>query len=415
MTPAQAAEAAVAAHAPLRAQRAFVLFVAARVASGLAQQMVAVAVGWQVYAITGSALDLGLVGLAQFLPAFALMLPAGQAADRFDRRRVLQACLVTEAAAALVLLAGSATGHIGVTAIFGSVMLIGAARAFQMPAMQAFLPLLVPRALLPRAIAVNASSTQAAVIVGPALGGLVYALGPAAVYGVSLALFVATALAIVLIRVASAQVRAAAATLRSVFAGIAFIRRQPEILGAISLDMFGTLLGGATALLPIYARDILHTGPLGLGLLRSSSAVGALAMTVWLARYPIRSRVGPRVFASVGVVGVTTIVFGVSTSFGLSLAALAALGAADMVSVVVRHSLVQLRTPDEMRGRVSAVHSLFIGTSNQLGEFESGVVAAWLGAVGSVVLGGLGTLVVVAACLRLFPTLARLDAVEREV
>jgi MFS family permease len=397
----------------LLAQRPFVLFFGARVAAMLAHQMLAVAVGWQVYTLTNSALDLGFIGLAQFAPSFVLVLVVGQVADRFDRRRVLQSCMVVEAAAALGLAIGSATGAITERGIFALIMVVGAARAFQMPAMQALLPALVPRALLSRAIATNASAGQAAVIAGPALGGLIYVAGPAAVYGASVVLFLLTGLLVQLIRFRQPPPAPGKVTLDSVFAGIRFIRSRRPVLGAISLDLFAVLLGGATALLPIYAKDILHTGPWGLGLLRSSTAVGALAMALWLMRHPIRRRAGRTMFAAVAVFGVGTIAFGLSHSFVLSMAALAALGAADMISVVVRQSLVQLQTPDEMRGRVAAVNALFIGTSNQLGEFESGLAAAAFGTVASVVLGGAGTLLVVLLWMRLFPELADVDRLEQ--
>jgi len=378
----------------------------------VAHQMLAVGVGWQVYALTGSALDLGLVGLAQFIPSFLLMLVAGHVADRFDRRRVLQACMIVEALAAAGLALGSFQGWISVRAIFMLIFVVGAARAFQMPAMAALLPSLVPRALFPRAIASNSAATQAAIIAGPALGGFIYVAGPAAVYATSVALFLLTGLMVHLIRPERAQARTEAVGLDSIFAGIRFIRSHPAVLGAISLDLFAVLLGGATALLPVYARDILDTGPWGLGLLRSSTAVGALATALYLARHPLSRHAGRRMFAAVALFGIGTIIFGVSRSFVLSLGALAVLGAADMVSVVVRSSLVQLQTPDAMRGRVSAVNALFIGTSNQLGEFESGVTAAWFGVVPSVVIGGLGTLAVVALWMRWFPDLVRVDRLD---
>ena len=399
----------------LFAERPFALFWLARVSAMIAHQMLGVAVGWQVYALTGSALDLGLVGLVQFLPAFFLVLVAGHVADRFDRRRVLQLCMITEALAALGLCAGSALGRIDERTIFALIFVIGCARAFQMPTMQALLPGLVPPRLLARAIAASASAGQAAIIVGPALGGVIYVAGPAAVYGTSAALFLLTGLTMSLIDVRHAPSRLSPAGLSSVLDGIRFIRGRKAVLGAISLDMVAVLLGGAAALLPIYARDILGTGPWGLGLLRSSIAVGGLGTALWLARHPLRGRAGRRMFAAVAVFGAATIVFGLSTSFALSLVALAVLGAADMVSVVVRQSLVQLETPDAMRGRVSAVNSLFIGASNQLGEFESGITAAWFGVVPSVVLGGIGTLVVVLAWMRLFPALVAVDRLEASV
>ncbi|HEX6795274.1 MAG TPA: MFS transporter [Casimicrobiaceae bacterium] len=394
------------------AQRPFVLFWFARVFAMLARQMVAVAVGWQVYALTGSALDLGFVGLAQFLPSFLLVLVAGHVADHFDRRRVVQACMAVETCASLALCTGSAQGRIDAPAIFALVFVIGAARAFEMPTMQAIVPALVPERLLARAIAANASASQTAIIAGPALGGLLYVAGPGVVYGTSAAFFALTVVIVHLVQLRRAAQHAAPAGLSSVLDGIRFIRSRPAVLGAISLDMFAVLLGGATALLPIYARDILHTGPWGLGLLRSATAVGALGTALWLARHPLRGNAGRRLFAAVALFGVATIVFGISRWFALSLVALIVLGASDMISVVVRQSLVQLWTPDHMRGRVGAVNTLFIGTSNQLGEFESGVTAAWLGVVPSVIVGGVGTLAIVFLWMRLFPALASVDRLD---
>ena len=375
--------------------------------------MITVGVGWQMYALTGSALDLGLVGLAQFVPSVLLLLLAGHVADRHDRRRVLQMCAVAEALAALTLGAGSALGMLTPRAIFALVFLVGAARAFRTPTMQALLPSLVPESMLARAIAANTTASQAASVAGPAIGGIVYIAGPAVVYGACAALFVAAGALIHFVRPRRLQQRPSPSTgLASMLDGIRFIRHRPVVLGAISLDLFAVLLGGATALLPIYARDLLHTGPWGLGLLRSATAVGALGMALWLAHHPLGARAGRKMFVAVAVFGAATIVFGVSRSFALSLAALVVLGAADVVSVVVRHTLVQLETPDHMRGRVSAVNALFFGTSNQLGEFESGVMAAWLGVVPSVVVGGLGTLVVVMLWIKLFPDLAGFDRLE---
>ena len=399
-------------HGALLAQRPFVLFWIARVFAMLARQMLTVAVGWQIYALTGSALDLGFVGLVQFLPSFLLVLVSGHVADRFDRRRVLQAAMIVDAAAVLGICIGSALDRIDPPAIFMLVFVIGAARAFDVPTMQALLPALVPERLLARAVAANASASQAAIIVGPAVGGLLYIAGPAVVYATSAALFLLTAALVHFVRPQRTARRTPAAGLSSVLDGIRFIRSQPEVLGAISLDMFAVLLGGATALLPIYARDILHTGPWGLGLLRSATAVGALGMALWLARHPLRARAGRRMFGAVAVFGVATIVFGLSRSFALSLGALAVLGASDMVSIVVRQSLVQLRTPAHVRGRVSAVNTLFVGTSNELSEFESGVVAAWLGAVAAVVIGGVGTVAIVLLWMRLFPALLNVDRLD---
>jgi MFS family permease len=384
-------------------------FLWVRLAGTTAAQMLLVALAWQMYELTASAWDLGLVGLVQFLPALLLTIPAGQIVDRVDRRLVLAGALVLQALVAGVLGWASATGTASRELILGFCAVIGVARALQMPSQQALLPSLVPPEALPRALAVSSSVLQVAVIGGPALGGFVYAGGAFAVYAVAFALF-ALSLAIVSgIRCPRAARDRAPVTLASVFAGFGFIRRQRIVLGAMSLDLFAVLLGGATALLPMFAKDVLDTGAWGLGILRAAPAAGAFAMGVALARWPLRRRVGRWMFASVAVYGVSILVFALSTSFALSLAALAASGAADMVSVVIRQTLVQLETPDELRGRVSAVNSTFIGASNQLGEFRAGAVGAWLGPVASVVVGAVGTLVVVAVWMRLFPQLARRD------
>ena len=382
----------------------------ARVCSTLAFQMQAVAVGWQIYALTGSTWYLGLVGLAQFLPMFLLTLAVGQVADRYDRRRIATVCQIIEAATLALLAAGSWTGTLGKESILAIVFVAGAARAFEGPTMQALVPGLVPAELIPRAAAWSASANQTASIVGPALGGLLYALGPTTVYASAGLLFLAAGVFISTIRITRLPRLREPVSLGSLFAGIAFIRSRPEILGAISLDLFAVLLGGATSLLPVYARDILHAGPTGLGLLRSAPALGALAMSLFLARTPLKHRVGRIMFASVFVFGVGTIVFALSTSFSLSIMALVVLGAADVISVVIRSSLVQIETPDEMRGRVSAVNAMFIGTSNQLGEFESGATATLFGTVPAVLFGGIGTIVVVLLWMRLFPKLARIDS-----
>ncbi|WP_442783530.1 MFS transporter [Collimonas fungivorans] len=389
--------------------RPFTLFWGARVASTIANQMQIVAVGWQVYQLTHSAFDLGMVGLVQFLPALFLALLVGHVADRYDRRKIARICLFIKGLAAAALAIGSIYGWLDKQAIFAIVFVIGATHAFESPTLQALVPGLVPARLLPRAVAWAASATQTAVIIGPALGGFIYVLGPSAVYTSSSVLFIGASLLVSLIRIESVLPRREPATLSSLLAGIAFIKSRPAILGAISLDLFAVLLGGATALLPIYAHDILATGPLGLGLLRSAPAVGALSTAIFLARRPLSRRVGRSMFIAVAVFGLATIVFALSRSFVLSLATLVVLGASDMISVVVRSSFVQLETPDHMRGRVSAVNSVFIGTSNQLGEFESGVTAAWLGPVPAVLLGGVGTVVVVLLWIRLFPTLFGLD------
>ncbi|GGX79894.1 MFS transporter [Massilia dura] len=391
---------------PLSAFPAFRHFFFSRMASTMAIQMLMVVVAWQMYDLTHSAYDLGLVGLAQFFPALAFALVTGQIVDRYDRRRILQYCLAGQVAIAVLLAIGTLNHWIGREVILLASVGLGIAKAFQMPAQQAILPRLVPAIELPRALAVNSAGSQFAIILGPAIGGFIYVAGALAVHAVCGALFLLAIAMISLVRVDWVPGGRAPVTLGTLFAGVGFIWRRKEVLGAISLDLFAVLLGGATALLPIFARDILHAGPWGLGLLRSAPAVGALLVSLYLARHPIRANVGRLMFASVALYGVATIVFALSTSFALSMAALACSGAFDMVSVVIRQSLVQLETPDEMRGRVSAVNSIFIGASNQLGEFESGLTAGWLGAVPSVLLGGIGTIAIVACWMRLFPSLA---------
>jgi MFS family permease len=394
---------------PLRHHPAFMRFWYARIASVAASQMLLVALGWQMYELTGSAWDLGLVGLAQFVPALLLTLPAGQWIDRHHRGRILAGCLVVQVLAASALAWGSAQGWMNREALLAVSVVLGALRAVQMPAQQALTPLLVPAEVLPRAVAFSSAGLQGAIIAGPALGGFVYAAGPAATYGCCVALFAVAAVLVLLIRYAHQPPPHEPTSWQSLTAGLRFVRHQPVVLGALSLDMVAVVLGGATALLPIFAKDILQVGPWGLGLLRAAPAVGALALSLWLTRHPLKRRVGHKLLWAVGIYGAATFVFGLSTNFLLSLVALAVTGAADMVSVVIRQTLVQLETPDTMRGRVSAVNSLFIGASNQLGDFESGATAAVMGPVGSVVFGAAGVLVVVALWPRWFPALARRD------
>ena len=390
----------------------FRAFLAARALASLSGLMLTVAVGWHVYDLTHSAFALGMVGLSQFLPALLLALPGGLAADRYNRKTILAAGIAVEGGVAALLLVISLSPHAGAGAIFAVVALLGVAQAFLGPATQSLLPLLVPQEEFTRAVAWNSSTFQVATIAGPAIGGLLYAFGPSVVYAVSTACYACAALLILRVR---ARLRVASESkpgLDEVLEGLRFVFSRPVILGAISLDLFAVLFGGATALLPIYARDILHVGPWGLGLLRSAPAVGAAAMAVLLAQRPLTRRAGSRMFACVALFGALTIAFSLSRSFAVSLAVLTGLGAADMVSVVVRHTLVQLHTPDEKRGRVSAVNSIFIGASNQLGEFESGVTAAWIGVVPAAVAGGVGTLVVVVAWVLLFPALRRADRLD---
>ncbi len=394
----------------LWSHRGFIRLWFARLASVSAGQMLMVAVGWQMYDLTASAWDLGLVGLMQFLPALVLTLPAGQWIDRHHRGRILAGCLMVQVAVALALALGSGAGLVTREALLALSVVLGALRAVQMPAQQALTPLLVPEQILPRALAFSSAGLQGAIIAGPAFGGLIYTAGAAVTYGSCAALFALAAALCLAIRYEHEPPPQEAVSWHSVLAGLRFVAQHKVVLGAVSLDLFAVLLGGATALLPMFAKDILHVGPLGLGLLRGAPAVGALAMSVALTRWPLQRRTGPLLLGSVAVFGLATLVFGFSTSFALSMVALAVTGAADMISVVIRQTLVQLETPDAMRGRVSAVNSLFIGGSNQLGEFESGATAAWLGPVGSVVLGGVGVLLVAGLWPRWFPALARRDA-----
>jgi MFS family permease len=380
----------------------------------MAIMMFSVAVGWQIYGLTHSAFALGMVGLAQFLPAFLLTLPGGLAADRFNRRTVMLAAYGVEAAVGATLTAIALHPSPRAGWIFAVLAFIGVGRAFMSPASGSLLPLLVEPAHFPRAVAWTSTAFQTATIVGPALGGVLYAVGPVFVYATATTLLAIGFLCISLLR-GRWHVQGNAPGWQGILEGVRFVFAKKAILGAISLDLFAVLFGGATALLPIFARDLLHTGPWGLGLLRSSPAIGAALVAVWLAHHPIRGRAGVRMFACVALFGLCTIVFALSRSFWLSLVSLIALGGADMVSVVVRGTLVQVSTPDAMRGRVSAVNMLFIGASNELGEFESGITAAWLGTVPATVLGGVGTLVVVALWWRLFPTLRRANRLEDAV
>jgi MFS family permease len=390
----------------------FLLFFTARAFSRFCYQIGAVAVGWQVYTLTNSALDLGLIGLTQFVPMALLVFVAGHAADRFDRRRVAQMSQIVAAATAAFLAYGSFAGWLEVPEIFAAVAVLGMTAAFESPTTAAMLPLVAPAGMLQRATAVASATVQVATIIGPALGGLAYALSPGVPYAVIAVSWLIAAAVNGAIKLAAQPARTEPPTLASLFAGVGFVRRNPLILGSISLDLFAVLLGGVTALMPIYARDILHTGPWGLGILRGAPAVGAMVMAAALARTSMTQRVGLRMFQAVIVFGVATVVFALSHWLWLSLIALAVLGAADMISVVIRLSLVQLATPDEMRGRVGAVNYLFINASAQLGEFESGIAAFLLGAVPAAVLGGLGTIAVALLWMKLFPSLRAVERLE---
>ncbi|HVU00430.1 MAG TPA: MFS transporter [Polyangiaceae bacterium] len=393
--------------------RDFRLFQVGRFTAVVGTQMLSVAVGWQVYDLTRRPLDLGYVGLAQFLPGFVLALPAGHVADRADRRRIVALCQAVYVLVAAALIAFVETGASSPALIYALLVAFGAARGFSGPAGQALMPDLVPGEHFANAVAWGSSAWQVATIVGPAAGGVAYAAGgPTLAYGLGAALFVVSVVATLAIRTVPSRSKEEGASWASLLAGVRFVFAKKIILGALTLDLFAVLLGGATALLPVYARDVLHVGPTGLGVLRAAPGFGAALMAIGLAYRPLGGRAGGTLFACVLIFGVATIAFGASRSFPLSLAALVTLGAADLVSVVVRHTVVQLSTPPEMRGRVSAVNVVFIGASNELGEFESGVTAALLGTVPAVVLGGVGTCFVVLVSLFLFPELRRVDRLE---
>ena len=371
--------------------------------------MQTVAVGWQVYEITHDPLDLGLIGLSQFLPFVLLVLPAGHFADRHLRQKLLSACYGLMLVCALLLLAFSLSGLQVVWPVFAVMVLFGVARAFAMPTGQALLPNVVPPALFGRAVAVNSTTWQLSTIAGPAIGGIVYLFGAPVVYA-TVALLLAAAVVLMFGVRAPAPARSAQSiTFDSLLEGLRFVFQRRIILGAISLDLFAVLFGGAVALLPAYASDILEVGPDGLGLLRAAPGVGAVVVALLFTWKPLAQRVGPAMLWGVALFGVSTVIFGLSESFAVSLAALAVLGAADMVSVYIRHMLVQLETPDEIRGRVSAVSAVFIGASNELGEFESGVTAAWWGLRPAVVVGGVASVAIAGLWARWFPQLARLD------
>ncbi len=392
-------------------------FWVARLFGTTGNQMLMVAIGWQMYDLTSSAWDLGLVGLYQFVPALLFTLVAGHVADRFHRGRIVAICMVAQAGVAALLVVatlglGGDRPWVSRELLLAVSVVLGLARAFQMPAMQSLTPNLLPSALLPRGLAFSSAGTQAAIIGGPALGGFVFVAGAQAVYALCALSFGIACVLIYLVQYPRTPRAAEPASLRTMLAGLGFVWKRKVLLGAVSLDLFAVLLGGATALLPMFAKDILMVGPWGLGLLRGAPAVGALLMSGVLTRWPLRRRVGRTLLLSVALFGVCMVVFGLSTHFWLSMLMLAVSGGADTVSVVVRQTLVQLDTPDAMRGRVSAVNSVFIGASNQLGEFESGVTAQWWGPVGSVVVGGIGTIVIAVVWMRVFRRLAQRDRLE---
>jgi MFS family permease len=396
-------------------EASFMRFWTARGCSTLSFQMAGVAVGWQVYALTHSTFALGMVGLAQYIPLVMLMLVVGHTADRFNRKTIISICQAANCLTVSALATATYLHRMHPLGIFCGVALLGASRAFEGPSSQALVPALVGEKFLPNAIAWTSSANQTATIVGPAAGGLLYALGAHVPYATCAVLYCAASVLSSTIRPRRPAAVKSTATASSIFSGIHYIRAHKNILGAISLDLFAVLLGGATALLPAFARDILHTGPWGLGLLRLSPAVGALSTSVFLAHHPIQRRAGRRMFTAVIIFGLATVAFAYSRSIWLSMGVLMVLGGADVVSVVVRSSLVQLETPDAMRGRVSAVNFLFIGTSNQLGEFESGVTASWFGLIPATVVGGVGSILVALTWMRLFPDLRKLEKLREKV
>jgi MFS family permease len=393
---------------------AFLWFWVSRVLTAMGFQITSVAIGWRIYDITGSAYALGFVGLVQFLPMLALTLVSGHVADRYDRRRIVIICQLVDAAALSFLVAGVLAGWTGVWSIYAAVALLGAAQAFAAPTASAMLPSVVPAALLPRAMALSSSAWQTAMIVGPSAGGVLYAVGASFPFVVAGASFLVATFATFMIRMERRAPGREPVTLKSVFGGLTFIWSRPVVLGTISLDLFAVLLGGVVSLLPIFAKDILHTGPWGLGLLRAAPAVGALAMALLLTRFNIERGIGMKMFISVVVFGVATIAFALSSNLWLSLAALAILGAADNISVVIRTSLVLLQTPDEMRGRVNAVNFLAIGTSNQLGEFWAGMMGGLMGVVMAGTVGGSLTVLVTLLWMKLFPDLRKADRFDVE-
>ncbi|WP_241023771.1 MFS transporter [Burkholderia sp. Ac-20365] len=393
-------------HAPLTR------FLVARAGSITAQQMLMLAISWHMYDLTSSAWDLGLVGLFQFVPGLATTLIAGHCADRLHRGRMVAACLALQAVAATLLSISTASHSVTRDALLALSLALGAIRPFQMAGQQALLPMLVPPKLLARSMALSTVVQQISVIAGPALGGILFAVSVVTVYLTSALLFCVSAVMYALVRYDYTPPPREPVTVDTILAGLRFIWSSPLLLGAISLDLFAVLFGGATALLPVYARLILHVGPQGLGLLRSAPAVGALCVGLFLSRRAIVSGVGKKLLIAVAIYGISIVGFGLSRWFGVSLLLLAISGGADTISVIVRQTLIQLETPDRMRGRVAAVNTLFIGASNQLGEFESGVSATALGVIGSVVVGGVATVLVSVAWSRLFKPLANRDALH---
>lgn len=388
------------------------MLMVARVSTNFAYQMLTVAIGWQMYSLTKSAFYLGLVGLVQFLPMLLLSLFVGHISDQYDRRKIITLSQIIQSVFILILAFESFNGWITKERFLLIIFFIAVAHSFEGPPMQALLPNIVSRNIFPRASALMSSVSEFAVIIGPAVGGILYSFGSTLVYAFTGALYFISGILISQISVRKEEFKPERASLKSLFAGISFIKSRPIVLGAISLDLFAVLFGGATALLPIYASNILMIGSFGLGVLRSAPAIGALLMSAYLARNPLKHNIGKTMFIAVIFFGLSTIIFAISKSVIISFFALFALGASDVISVVIRSTLVQLETPDHMRGRVSSVNMIFIGTSNQLGEFESGLTASLLGTVPAAFLGGIGTIIVVMLWMKLFPSILHVDKFE---
>jgi MFS family permease len=398
--------------AQLRHHRPFALYWVSRVSSTVALQMQTVAVAWQMYDLTRDPLDLGLVGLTQFVPAVLFVLVAGHIADRYDRRRIISICQLVAGLAGATLALGTAGGWMTRESLLAVVFVTGSARAFEQTTLSTLLPGIVPLSLLARATAAGASATQVAVIAGPAAGGLIYAVSPILVYALCATLYFTSS---ILIRTVKAERTARSRepiSLAMLFAGFFYMRHNPIVLGVITLDLFAVVLGGVFALLPVFARDVFQTDAWGLGLLRASPGVGALIAAGLMAHQPLRRHVGRIMFAAVATYGIAIIIFALSRSFVLSMILLGILGAADMLSVVIRMTLIQLETPDDMRGRVSAVNSLFVTASNQLGDFRAGLMASWLGTIPAVLVGGIGALIVVAIGRKVFAPLYKVETFE---
>lgn len=397
---------------PLLRQPAFVRFLYVRIAASIALQMQVVAVGWQMYELTQSSFDLGLIGLVQFVPGFGLFLITGHAADRYDRRSITCAAQIVEALAVSILASATASGRLTSGLLFTMAFCVGSARAFEQPSLQSVLPNIVSANVLPRAIAASNSAAQTAIVVGPAIGGILISLSPTSVFAVCAILWFSSGVVMRSIAMERATTTRAPVDIKTLFSGLDFIFRHKVVLGAILVDLFAVLLGNATAILPIFARDIFQSGPLSFGTLRAAPAAGALVMALALTRWPVSRHVGHILFATIALFGIGTILLALAPNLLFAMAALLVVGATDTVSVVIRQTMVQLHTPDEMRGRVYAVNSMFTTTSNQLGDFRAGATAALFGTIPSVLIGGLSTLAVVLISIGIFRELFATDGYQ---